>query len=210
MLNACYDNPSFPNADCDRVTRSSDGQITLVKTGFANEGFQIFNGVQTQFDYSFDLPGAGRFGTIAVRLNHFFMNHNTQSVGSSDFLVLPGEIGFSKHKAVLDLTWSKDAFFALWQTRFTGKAVFDNSLAGSNTSQITGVGNWWVNDVTLGYSPMPNLKVQLVVDNVFDRQAPYPLPATPPTANDPGGSGTSTYFSGILGRYFVLSFNYKL
>ena len=88
--------------------------------------------------------------------------------------------------------------------------MFDNSLAGSNTSQITGVGNWWVNDVTLGYSPIPNLKVQLVVDNVFDRQAPYPLPATPPTANDPGGSGTSTYFSGILGRYFVLSFNYKL
>jgi iron complex outermembrane recepter protein len=210
VLNACYDNPSFPNADCDRVTRTPDGQITLVKTGFANEGFQIFNGVQTQFDYSFDLPGAGRFGTMAVRLNHFFMNHNTQSVGSSDFLVLPGEIGFSKHKAVLDLTWSKDAFFALWQTRFTGKGVFDNALAGSNTSQITGVGNWWVNDVTLGYSPIPNLKVQLVVDNVFDKQAPNPLPATPPSANNIALPGTSTYFSGILGRYFVLSFNYKL
>jgi iron complex outermembrane recepter protein len=210
VLDACYDNPSFPNADCDRVSRSSDGQITLVKTGFANEGFQIFNGVQTQFDYSFDLPGAGRFGTMAIRLNHFFMNHNTQSVGSSDFLVLPGEIGFSKHKAVLDLTWSKDAFFALWQTRFTGRAVFDNALAGTNTSQITGVGNWWVNDLTLGYSPIPNLKVQLVVDNVFDKQAPFPLPATPQTANDPGGNGTSTYFSGILGRYFILSFNYKL
>jgi iron complex outermembrane recepter protein len=210
VLNACYDNPSFPNADCDRVSRSADGQITLVKTGFANEGFQIFNGVQTQFDYSFDLPGAGRFGTMAIRLNHFFMNHNTQSVGSSDFLVLPGEIGFSKHKAVLDLTWSKDAFFALWQARYTGKAVFDNSLAGTSTSQIEGVGSWWVNDLTLGYSPIPNLKVQLVVDNVFDKQAPFPLPATPPTANDPGGNGTSTYFSGILGRYFVLSFNYKL
>jgi iron complex outermembrane recepter protein len=214
VLDACYDNPNFPSAGCDRVSRTvggaNNGQITLVKTGFANEGFQIFNGVQTQFDYSFDLPGAGRFGIMDVRLNHFFMNHNTQSIGSSDFHVLPGEIGFSKQKAVFDLTWSKESVFALWQTRFTGKAVFDNALAGSHTSQITGVGNWWVNDVTLGYSPIPNLKVQLVVDNVFDKQAPYPLPATPPTANDPGGNGTSTYFSGILGRYFVLSVNYKL
>ena len=216
VLDACYDNPSYPSADCDRVTRTvggaNNGQITLVATGFANEGFQTFNGVQTQFDYSFDLPGAGRFGTMDVRLNHFFMNHNTQAVGSSDFLVLPGEVGFSKHKAVLDLTWSKDTFFALWQTRFTGKAVFDNALAGSNTSQIMGVGNWWVNDLTLGYSPIPNLKVQLVVDNVFDKQAPYPLPAVPgPAANDNVAlPGTSTYFSGILGRYFILSVNYKL
>ncbi|HEY2782394.1 MAG TPA: TonB-dependent receptor [Steroidobacteraceae bacterium] len=213
VLDACYDNPSFPNADCDRVSRTvggaNNGQITLVKTGFANEGFQTFNGVQTQFDYSFDLPGAGRFGAMDVRLNHFFMNHNTQSVGSSDFLVLPGQIGFSKHKAVLDLTWSKDPIFALWQTRYIGKAAFDNTLSSTN-SQITGVGAWWVNDLTLGYSPVPNLKMQLVVDNVFDRQAPFPLPATPPNANDPAGSGTSTYFSGIMGRYFVLSISYKL
>jgi outer membrane receptor protein involved in Fe transport len=55
--------------------------------------------------------------------------------------------------------------------------------------------------------PIPNLKVQLVVDNVFDRQQPYPLPAVP--ANSQFGSGTSTYFSGIMGRYFVLSANYK-
>jgi outer membrane receptor protein involved in Fe transport len=152
----------------------------------------------------------GRFGTMDVRFNEFFMNHNKQSVGESDVLNFPGEIGFSKHKAVLDLTWSKDQFLALWQTRFVGKAVFDNALAGSNTSQIQGVGNWWVNDLTLGYAPIPNLKLQLVVDNVFDRQAPYPLPAVPPTSNDPQGSGTQTYFSGILGRNFVLSVNYKM
>ena len=28
-------------------------------------------------------------------------------------------------------------------------------------------GAWWVNDLTLGYAPIPNLKLQLVVDNVF-------------------------------------------
>ena len=212
ILDACYDNPSYPNTYCDRVTRTvggaNNGQITLVQTGFANEGFQTFNGVQTQFDYSFDLPGAGRYGSFAVRLNEFFMNHNKQAIGSSDVLNFPGELGFSKHKAVLDLTWSKNTFFALWQTRFTGRAVFDNALAGSNTAQIMGVGNWWVNDLTLGYSPIRNLNVQMVVDNVFNKEEPFPLPTVPPTSNN--GNATSTYFSGILGRYFVLSFNYKL
>jgi iron complex outermembrane recepter protein len=214
VLNSCYDNPTYPNADCDRVSRTvggpNNGQITLVKTGFANEGYQTFNGVQTQFDYSFDLGGAGRYGSFDVRLNEFFMNHNKQSVGSNDVLNFPGQIGFPKHKAVLGLTWSKDAFYTLWQTRFTGKSVFDNGLAGSDTSQITGVGNWWINDLTVGYSPIQNLRVQLVVDNVFDKQLPYPLPAVPPTANNASLPGTSTYFSGILGRYFVLSLFYKL
>jgi iron complex outermembrane recepter protein len=213
VLNACYDSPVFPNPDCSRVSRTNggpnNGQITLIQTGFGNEGFQTFNGVSTQFDYSFDLA-SGRFGTMDVRLNHFFMNHNKQSVGEADVLNFPGEIGFSKHKAVLDLTWSKNQFLALWQTRFVGKAVFDNQLAGSNTTQVQGVGNWWINDVTLGYAPIPNLKLQLVVDNVFDRQAPYPLPAIPPTSNDSQGSGAQTYFSGILGRNFVLSVSYKL
>ncbi len=207
VLDSCYDNPTFPNPNCSKVSRDATGQVTLVQTGFTNQGFQTFNGVSTQFDYSFDLAG-GRFGSMDVRLNEFFMNHNKQSVGESDVLNFPGELGFSKHKAVFDLSWNKEQFLVLWQTRFVGKAVFDNALAGSNTSQIQGVGNWWVHDVTMGYAPIPNLKLQLVVDNVFDRQAPYPLPAVPPTSNN--AAGTATYFSGILGRNFVLSVNYKL
>jgi outer membrane receptor protein involved in Fe transport len=94
----------------------------------------------------------------------------------------------------------------LWQTRYVGHAVFDNTLSADNAPQ-QGVGWWFVNNLTVGAMPIPNLKVQLVVDNVFDRQQPYPLPAVP--ANSQFGSGTSTYFSGIMGRYFVLSANYK-
>lgn len=51
-----------------------------------------------------------------------------------------------------------------------------------------------MNDLTLGYAPIPNLKLQMVIDNVFNRQEPFPLPATPSTSNN--GNATSTYFSG--------------
>jgi iron complex outermembrane recepter protein len=209
VLLECYDGLTFPNPACADVTRDSTGQVTLVKTTFANENSSSFNGVMTEFDYSFDLNVGNtsrNFGSLDVRLNHFFENRLEVTVSDSESDVLQGTLGNSKHKAAIDLTWSKDRIFALWHTRYTGHAIFSNSLPPGYT-QITGVGGWWMNDLTVGFTPLPNLKLQLVVDNVFDKQPPQPFPAQPPSA---GGGGYATYFSGSLGRYFVLSFNYKL
>ena len=210
VLNACYDSSTFPNADCAKVSRTpsgpNQGQITLVQTGYANEGFQKFNGVQTNWVYGLDLGEGAHYGTLDFSLNEFFTNHNTQSIGENDQLVFPGEIGFSKHRAVFNTQWSKGPLFALWSVNYTGKAVFDNQQA-DNVSQFSGVSAWWVNNLTVGYAPIDNLILQLVVDNIFDKQQPYPLPNVPPTSNN--GSGTGTYFSGIMGRYFVLSASYK-
>jgi outer membrane receptor protein involved in Fe transport len=208
VLDACYDAPTYPNAECSKVSRGADGQITLVQTGYANEGFENFNGVTLQWDYNFDLPAptTGQFGQLDIALNHFFENHLSQAIGAEDVTVYPGTIGNSKQRGNIDFTWTKNNLFVLWQTRYVGHAVFDNTLSADNAPQ-QGVGWWFVNNLTVGAMPIPNLKVQLVVDNVFDRQQPYPLPAVP--ANSQFGSGTSTYFSGIMGRYFVLSANYK-
>jgi iron complex outermembrane recepter protein len=209
VLLECYDNPSFPNAGCADVTRNSAGQVTLVRTAFANDNSSSFNGVMTEFDYSFDLRFGDEprnFGSLDVRLNHFFENRLEVTVNDSESDVLQGTLGNSKHKAAIDLTWSKDQIFALWHTRYAGHAIFSNSLPPGYT-QVTGVGGWWMNDLTVGFTPIPKLKLQLVVDNVFDKQPPQPFPAAPPAA---GGGGYATYFSGSLGRYFVVSFNYKM
>jgi len=208
VLDACYDNPSYPNAECSKVSRSADGQITLVQTGYANEGFENMNGITLQWEYSFDVPAptTGQFGQFDIALNHYFENHLSQAIGAEDVTVFPGTIGNSKQRGNIDFTWSKNNLFVLWQTRYVGHAVFDNTLSADNAN-YQGVGWWFVNNLTVGAEPIPNLKVQLVVDNVFDRQQPYPLPAVPP--NSQFGSGVSTYFEGIMGRYFVLSANYK-
>jgi hypothetical protein len=42
----------------------------------------------------------------------------------------------------------------------------------------------------------------LVVDNIFDKQAPYPFPSLPPNdqfLNINANNGLSTYYEGILG-----------
>jgi iron complex outermembrane receptor protein len=216
VLDACYDSPNYPNSECSNVTRvasgSQQGQITLVKTGYANAGFEDYNGIQSEFDWGFDLPSAGTpggLGSVDVRLNYSFTNRLVQAVGSEDALRLAGELGNSRNKATLDIAWNRNQLYALWQTRFTGHAVFDNALLGQTptNTQIQGVGNWWVHNITLGYDVDKHINMQLVVNNVFDRQAPFPLPAVPQDSNNPGG--TATYFPGYLGRYFIASAAYK-
>jgi iron complex outermembrane receptor protein len=212
VLDACYDSVSYPNAYCSKITRAPDGQITLVQTGYANAGFENFNGITTEFDWSFDVPFANTprgLGTLDLRLNHFFENQLKQAVGSEDVTVLSGSLGNSRHRGVIDVTWNRNQLYALWQARFTGRAVWDNSLPATNT-QIQGVGNWWVHNFTVGYDVGSHLNLQFVVDNVFDKQAPFPLPASPPNSTLNIPNAVESYFSGILGRYFVITAKYKL
>jgi iron complex outermembrane recepter protein len=210
-LDSCYDNPVFPNPACNNITRAPDGQITFIKTEFANFGFLDFHGVLSEFDYSFDVPYApvpGSFGALDIRINHMFDNLNTISLGaSSEAIVGQGTLGLSKHNASIAINWSKDKLYALWQTRYVGRALFANELP-VNFSQPSGVGQWWIHNLTVGYAPTSRANLQLVVDNVFDRQPPSPLPAIPPVPF--GFSGFQTYFSGVMGRYFLLSASYKL
>jgi iron complex outermembrane receptor protein len=205
ILDACYDNPSYPNASCGQVTRDSAGQIKLVKTTYANIGFFAYNGVVTEFDYSFDLAGSpGAWGTINLRLNHSFDNRQALSTGFNDLVVAQGNVRYSKHKGSLAVSWSKDKAYTLWQTRVIGRAVFD-STAPPNFYEFQGVGTWWIHNLTLGFQPTSHFKTQLVVNNVFNRDQPYPRPAATPT----GFGGFRTYFDGTLGRYFLLSANYQ-
>jgi iron complex outermembrane receptor protein len=209
-LDSCYDNPVFPNPACNNITRDAAGQITFIKTEFANYGFLDTHDVVSEFDYSFDVPFApvaGSFGALDVRLNYVYDNLNTISYGfSTEAIIGQGTLGLSKHNASTAIGWSKNSLYALWQTRYIGSALFANQLP-VNFSEPSRVGQWWVHNLALGCTPSSRINLQLAVNNVFDRQQPSPLPAVPPVL---GFSGFQTYFSGILGRYYSLSASYKL
>ena len=68
------------------------------------------------------------------------------------------------------------------------------------------VGHWWLINSTVGYDVTKQLKVRLIVDNVFDKSPPFPALA------GTGGNflnATTLYFSGIIGRTYLLSANMK-
>ncbi len=204
VLDACYDNPVYPDKYCSLFSRTSSGQIAFITGIYTNTGYENMNGIQTEFDYSFDLPRS--LGTVDLRINEFFLNKLVESVGLDDLTTYEGALGYAKNKGSAEINWHKGPVFVLWQTRFVEHTIFDNALPLSNSAP-SGVDNWWVHNLTVGWDVDSHLSVEAVVDNVFDRMEPYPLPAVPPNSNN--GSGIETYFSGVLGRYFLLHAAYK-
>ncbi len=68
------------------------------------------------------------------------------------------------------------------------------------------MGSWWLINSTIGMKFTPAFQLRFIVDNVFNKQPPFPAIA------GTGGNyapGTTTYFSGILGRALQLEADYK-
>ena len=203
-LNACYDSASYPNASaCSTFTRNAAGQISGFRAGFVNAGLLEFTGIQAALDYTVDLPGT--LGGLQAAAHYLDTQRLKSQVATATPISLAGAIGESKARGSIDLRYLNRGFSWDWQGIFIGPALF--STQETPTSQnILGVRAWWVINSTLGLAVTPSLKVRLIVDNVFDKQPPYPALAE---AGQSFANATTTYFSGILGRAFQLQVDYK-
>jgi iron complex outermembrane recepter protein len=204
-LDACYDSPNFPaNPSCSAFTRNATtGQITNFHSGFVNAGLLEFTGIEAQLDYTFDLPWA--LGTLETTAHYLDTQRLKSQIATAAPNDISGQIGYSKSKGSIDLLYANKGFSWDWQALFTGPANFNNQ--NTPTSQnILGVGAWWDINSTIGMKFTPAFQVRFIVDNVFNKQPPFPAIA------GTGGNyapGTTTYFQGILGRTLQLSADYK-
>ena len=211
ILDACYDSANYPNEPvCKAFTRNAQGQITNFTAGYINAGLLEFSGITGALDYTFDFPSG--FGALNTRVGWLDMQQLNQKIGSASQVSEAGELGAQaglqatpKHKGNINLdyqVWKLD-----WDVQgiFIGAAKFSNADSPGD-KDVTGVGRWWLINSTVNYSPIDHLRVDLIVDNVFNKQPPYPAIA------GTGGnfaSATSLYFSGILGRTYQLGVDYK-
>jgi len=203
-LDACYDSSNFPNnPSCTAFTRNAAGQITNFHAGYVNAGLLEFTGIQAALDYTFDLPWA--LGSMQTSAHYLDTSRLKGQIASAAPLDISGQIGYSKSKGSIDLLYANQGFSWDWQAQFIGPAQFSNQ--NTPTSQnILGVGAWWLINSTIGMKLTPAFQVRLIVDNVFNKQPPFPAIA------GTGGNyapGTTTYFQGILGRSLQLSADYK-
>jgi iron complex outermembrane recepter protein len=203
-LDACFDSANYPNnPSCSTFTRNGNGQISNFHTGFVNAGLLEFTGIQAALDYTFDLPWSlGSLQTSAHYLDTSRLKSQVATAAPND---ISGQLGYSKSKGSIDLLYANNGFSWDWQGIFIGPAQFNNQ--NTPTSQdILGVGAWWLINSTIGMKFTPAFKVQLIVDNVFNKLPPFPAAA------GTGGNytpQTTTYFSGILGRTLQLEADYK-
>lgn len=200
LLDACYDSSNYPsNPSCNAFKRNSAGQITSFQAGYVNAGLLEFQGWQGGADYSVDLPNA--FGNLDLSYNVATIGKLTSIIGSASPVYEAGQIGTSKNKSTLAETYTKGPFSWSSQEIYIGPANFNNQ--NTATSQdILRVKSWWQVNTSFAYDFGKHTTVRLLVDNVFDR--------APPVAALAGAQGnfaaaTTQYFSGIIGRSYVLN-----
>lgn len=196
LLNACYDSAVFPDDPaCDRFTRDSNGQVVDFASGYVNISLIKFAGLQTVFRYDMDLDQHGRLG---FSLNHLYTDENTVTRGTANPTPRAGEIGFNDHRVTAAATWSKGRGSWYTQIRYLSSAVFDNA-DNELTRDVRGVGSWTIFDTSFSFDLTDKVNLQLNIDNVFDKGAPFA--ATASGSGDPTSSiGIVTYYSGIIGR----------
>jgi iron complex outermembrane recepter protein len=204
-LDACYDSADYPNnPSCTSFTRNAAGQITTFHAGFVNAGLLEFTGIQAALDYTFELPWSlGSLETSAHYLDTQRLKSQIATAAPND---ISGQIGYSKNKGSIDLLYANKGFSWDWQGIFIGPAAFSNQNT-STAQDFLGVGSWWLINSTLGMKFTPQFQARLIVDNVFNKQPPFPA-----LADGSGGNfanSTSIYFAGILGRSLQLSVDYK-
>lgn len=199
----CYDSPDFPtNEFCSRVVRdpyagdgsSNDGQITFIETGYFNSSQLRYKGYLAAVDYRIPVPSIATDGQIGINLSYQYLDElSSRADANSAPSQTDGSIGYSKHKGVLTLNYSQPDFGVFTQISYIGKAKIDPQAApdfypdGLNNIPSVVFVNMGVN-----FDVDDRFELHFTVDNVFDKQPPYPYPAS---------GGTITYFRGLLGRY---------
>ncbi len=203
ILNACYDSPSYPNSFCGLVDRDASGQITMIREGYYNAASYETAGLTVTAAYRLPLQriGLANAGAVGLSVNYFYRDKLEQQVGTGDINHFAGEIGYPRHSGTANFTYESNGFNALIQAQYYGKGQYDVDEA-SNARNIMGVGDWWMFNATVGTKVNDQFGLKLIVDNVFNAKPPYPAPAG-------SANAVSTYYSGILGRYFRVAASVK-
>ncbi len=204
ILDACYDSTSYPNAPlCHNFTRNAAGQITNFTAGYVNAGLLEFKGIQAGIDWTTMLPHD--LGSMMWRADYLDTRQLESVIGSASPVYYNGQLGVPTSKGSLEMLWRRNQLSWDMQGIFIGSSQFNN-MDTSNTKNILGVAPWWVFNSTLGYDVTKSFNVQLIVDNVFNKQPPFPaLAGTQGNFAD----ATSQYFSGIMGRTYTLTADVK-
>jgi outer membrane receptor protein involved in Fe transport len=211
VLDACYDSPDYPNnPSCQAFTRgttgTNKGQITNFHVGYVNAGLLEFEGITASLDYTFDLPRS--LGTVQTRINYLDTKQILSQVGSASPNELSGELanspGVPQTKGTIDLDYRYGPFGWDWQGQYIGSINFNNQNTATSQDYWS-VAGWWLINSTLSYNVGKNFTARLIVNNVFDKEPPFPAMAgVQANFSNP----TTLYFSGIIGRTYVVSANY--
>lgn len=194
VVAACYDATTYPNNPfCALLSRDASGQLNSVGTSYFNSAQLQYKGVVGSLDYRRATPFLGTGSKVGINVSYQYLDTLTNQVtAGANPNIVDNSIGYSRHKGILSLSYDTRAFSGQLQFNYVGKAKIDPNLSPDFYSVAT-VSPFIFTNLSLAYNVGTRFTLRGSVDNLFDVKPPYPYPAS---------GGTSTYFQGILGRYY--------
>lgn len=193
VVAACYDAPSYPdNQFCSRVTRDpTSHQITFIETSYFNAALLKYRGIIGALDYRTATPFLGTRSHLGINASFQHLIELTQAADATSAPThIGGSYGYPKDSAVATLNYDNGPFATFLQANYTGRVRYDPDTdlnyyqypyAHAAVYLNTGV----TFDVGKHYT------FRVVVNNLLDASAPNPYQG-----------GSTSYFQGLLGRYF--------
>jgi iron complex outermembrane receptor protein len=195
LMNACYDSANFANEPlCDLFTRDANFQVIDFSATWVNIDSIVTSGIQATGSYLLDLE---RHGNLRFDLKYYYLNEYTTTRGAENPTDIAGQIGANQHVLTASGIWNTGDWSFYTQVRWISSAVF-NTTDDEFSRDIRGVDDWYVFNSSAAWRFTDTMSLQLNVDNLFDKEAPWPALAS--------GQGLSMYYSGVVGRMARLTF----
>lgn len=191
VLSNCYDSTNFSpsNPFCNRILRDNAGQLSYIVTGYANQDQLRFRGLVVSGDYRVATPFLGARSAISANLSYqhlFELSTTTQGTTTET----AGNVGYSKDKGVLSLTYSNGTARLFTQFNYIGHAFQNVNYAPDFIDHNREASRIFTN-MGFAIDVADRLTFQVNVDNVFATKPPFPSSGT----ND-------VYFRGTFGRFY--------
>ncbi|MBB5359867.1 outer membrane receptor protein involved in Fe transport [Rhodanobacter sp. ANJX3] len=193
--------------DVNGVPTQLLGQITNISTPKLNVANEQVNAITAAFNYAYDFGNFGRLSynmSYSNELKHDYQDFITDP--KLDELRHPNFSTDFKTKVNASLTWSKgDWSSTVYVNRYGRTPNYLAQLNDNYTAKGAGkLGAWILWNASVTYTPVKNLDLSLLVNNVFNKMPPvdhsYPgLTAQP----------YNTLDYNVYGRAMFLEANYK-
>ncbi|MES2326631.1 MAG: TonB-dependent receptor plug domain-containing protein [Pseudomonadota bacterium] len=193
VVAACFDSPNFPdNQFCSRVTRDpGTHQINFIETSYFNAALFKYRGVIGALDYRTATPFLGAKSHFGINASYQHLMELTQAADvNSAPTHIGGGYGYPKDSAVVTLNYDNGPFATFLQANYTGKVRYDPDTDLNFYQYPTANAVVYLNS-GFTYDIGKHATFRVAVDNVLNAQAPNPYQG-----------GATSYFTGLLGRYY--------
>lgn len=201
LMNACYDavNPGA-SGYCGTFTRGPDSQVTGFAEGNYNIGQETFRAIQTSAKYNLPLERLGMSSTAGVLqldVNYLHTFRHYYQIGMGDLTKTAGGVGEPTDNFTATANYQRKGFGWMWQAMYYGPSRVSVNSADT-VYQYPKVNAFVQFNTSLNFDVTPRFNFRFIVNNVFNRGAPFPYSLS-----------ANRYYDAIMGRYFRVSAGVK-